>query len=94
LNRQFAVVAASLVIAIALGLQGAWSIVVALFGRPRVHWLGTLVSGAVMVAGAALAAVRWPSSGPHILGIVVGVSLLAGGWSTIWLSWHTRRADA
>lgn len=94
LNREFAVMAGSLVIAIALGVQGAWSIVVALFGRPRVHWLGTLISGAVMVAGAALAAVRWPSSGQRVLGLVVGVSLLAGGWSTIWLSWQTRRADA
>jgi len=25
---------------------------------------------------------------------VVGLSLLAGGWSTIWLSWRTRRVEA
>ena len=94
LNRRFAALAGSLVIAAALGLQGAWSVVVALFGRPRAHWLGTLVSGAIMLAGAVLAAIHWHASGARVLGLVVGLSLLAGGWSTIWLSWRTRRVEA
>ena len=94
LNRRFAALAGSVVIAVALGFQGAWSVVVALFGRPRAHWLGTLVSGAVMLAGAVLAAIHWRTSGERVLGLVVGLSLLAGGWSTIWLSWRTRRAEA
>ena len=38
--------------------------------------------------------VRWPSSGDAAPGLWVGLALIAGGGSTIWLSWMTRREDA
>ena len=43
---------------------------------------------------AGLIALHWPASGNAPLGLWVGVALIAGGWSTIWLSWMTRREDA
>ena len=36
----------------------------------------------------------WPDSTDAALGLWVGLALIAGGWSTIWLSWTTRQADA
>jgi uncharacterized membrane protein HdeD (DUF308 family) len=47
-----------------------------------------------MLACAALIVARWPESSDVSVGLWVGLALTAGGWSTIWLSWTTRREDA
>ena len=47
-----------------------------------------------MLACAALDFARWPESSDASVGLWVGLALAAGGWSTIWLSWTTRREDA
>ena len=92
LNRHVFVIAGSVLLAIALGAQGAWSVGVALFSRPRVQWLGSLLSGAVMIGAAFAAWLHWPSSSDRVLGGLVGISLITGGWSTIWLRWkHAPR---
>lgn len=92
-SRPFALATGSVVVAAALGINGVLNLVGGLTGRPRSHWIGKLIAGLVMLGVTAMVALRWPASGERVLGIAVGVSLLVGGLSTIWLSWRTRTAD-
>lgn len=92
-NRELARMSGSLLIAAALALHGAINVFLSLFSRPRSHWIGKLIAGFLMLMGAALIAARWPMSGDRVLGVVVGMSLLAGGLATILLSWKTRTSE-
>jgi len=94
LNTQIAVMAVSLLIIIVLGFQGATSIFLALFSRPRHHWFGNLFGGLALLLCATLVLLRWPMSGEHLLGAAVGISLIAGGLSTISLSRKIRSDPA
>lgn len=89
-NTQFAVMAASAIIALTLGVQGASQILMAVFSRPLKNWLATLAAGLGMAACAAMVYARWPLSGQRFLGNLVGISLIVGGLSTIYLSQRTR----
>jgi uncharacterized membrane protein HdeD (DUF308 family) len=77
-----------------IALQGVNSIVVGAGNRPLRRGLGPLAAGAAMLACAVLIFMRWPETSDLSLGLWVGLALTAGGWSTIWLSWTTRREDA
>jgi len=89
-NREFARMAGSVVIAVTLAVHGAINVSLGLFNRPRSHWIGKLGAGFLMIAFAAAVASRWPQSGDRLLGEAVGMSLFAGGLSTILLQWKTR----
>lgn len=90
LNREYAVMTASLLIAILLAVEGVSSVGLALFSRPLRNWLGTLAAGVVMILCAIAVFTRWPLSGARFLGVMVGVSFIVGGLSTIYLSQRTR----
>jgi uncharacterized membrane protein HdeD (DUF308 family) len=90
LNTRLAVIGSSLLITLVLGITGISKIAVGLGSRPLKNWLGTLVAGIVMVSCAAMVYWRWPMSGSKLLGVMVGLSLIAGGLSTIYLSQRTR----
>jgi uncharacterized membrane protein HdeD (DUF308 family) len=94
MNLHFAEVATGTLLAILLAVQGANSIVVGAGNRPLMRGLGPLAAGAGMLACAAFIFARWPESSDASVGLWVGLALTAGGWSTIWLSWTTRREDA
>lgn len=94
MNLHFAQVATGTLLAILIAIQGLNSIVVGAGNRPLIRGLGPLAAGAAMLACAVLIALRWPESSDASLGLWVGLALTAGGWSTIWLSWTTRRQDA
>lgn len=91
-NRAVAMVATTNLIAVVLGLQGAGQVALAARSRPFLAWIGTFVAGLAMVACALMVLFKWPGDGQRFLGLVVGSCLLIGGWSTIWLSWQSRRA--
>ena len=93
LNRSFAVVASSTLVAFLLGLQGSAHVGLALRGRPPHRWAVMLVTGLLMIAGALMVWRHWPTSGDQFLGLVVGVCLIVGGLGTVWLSWSTRREE-
>jgi len=93
-NREFARMAGSGVLAVALAIHGATNVFLGAFSRPRSHWIGKLVAGVVMLASAASIVARWPVSGERLLGAAVGLSLFAGGIGTIWLNWRTRSSEA
>jgi len=93
-NREFARMAGSGILAVALAIHGAINVFLGLFSKPRSHWIGKLAAGLVMLACAALIVARWPLSGERLLGATVGLSLFAGGVGTIWLNWKSRASDA
>lgn len=93
LNRKFAVVASSSIIALLLGVQGLAQLGLAVRGRPVHRWAATLVSGVVMLVGAAMVWRRWPVDGDRFFGLVTGVCITVGGLATVWLSWSTRREE-
>ncbi len=90
-NREFAVVAGSLLIAGFLGIQGFFKLGLAAFSRPLANWWGTLIDGLIQVGLAIFFYLRWPASSDHLLGLMVGIGLITGGISTIILSLQTRR---
>jgi uncharacterized membrane protein HdeD (DUF308 family) len=94
MNLHFAEVASGTLLAILLAVQGVNSIVVGAGNRPLIRGLGPLAAGIGMLACAALIVSRWPESSDASVGLWVGLALTAGGWSTVWLSWTTRREDA
>jgi len=93
LDRTFAVVASSSLIALLLALQGVTHVGLAVRGRPLHRWAGTLLAGLGMLACAFMVWRHWPASGDRFFGIVVGICLIAGGLSTVWLSWTTRHEE-
>lgn len=90
INRQFALAAATVIIALTLGVQGITQILLALFSRPILNWAGTLASGVALSACALFAWLRWPYSTDSFLGLLIGISLISGGLSTIYLSHRVR----
>jgi uncharacterized membrane protein HdeD (DUF308 family) len=90
LNTQIAVMGVSLLIGIMLGFQGATNVFLAAFSRPLEHWLGTLFGGLALLVCSAMILFRWPESGERLLGAAVGISLISGGLSTIYLSRQIR----
>jgi uncharacterized membrane protein HdeD (DUF308 family) len=93
LNRKLAIVASSTIVALFLGLQGLTHLGLAVRGRPAHRWVGTLVTGLAMLAGAAMVWRHWPASGDRFFGIVTGACITIGGLATVWLSWSTRREE-
>ena len=91
-NRAFAVVAGSLLIAAALAVQGLFKLATALFSRPLKSWLGTLADGLLQLALASVFLLRWPDSSDRLLGFMVGLALISGGLSTVFLSLRTRNS--
>jgi uncharacterized membrane protein HdeD (DUF308 family) len=94
LDRYFAAIAMGTLLTILIGMYGLSSVALGVSSRPLRRGLGPLGAGLVMLTCATLIALRWPVSGDAALGLWVGLALIAGGWSTIWLSWMTRREDA
>ncbi len=94
LYRPLTTVATGTLLGILLTVEGLGFLGLGITSRPFHRGLGPLVAGLVMLACALLILLHWPASGNASLGLWVGLALCAGGWSTIWLSWTTRRDDA
>jgi uncharacterized membrane protein HdeD (DUF308 family) len=94
LNRHFATMTLGSLLTIVLASYGAWLIAIGVSSRPFWRGLGPMAAGILIETLAALVALRWPMSGMAAFGLWVGIALFAGGVSTIWLSWFTRREDA
>jgi uncharacterized membrane protein HdeD (DUF308 family) len=93
-DRPLTAGATATLLGILLTIEGFGSVGLGITSRPLRRGLGPLVAGLVMLACALLIILHWPASGKASLGLWVGVALCAGGWSTVWLSWTTRRDDA
>ena len=94
LDRYFASIAMGTLLTILITVYGLSSVALGVSSRPVKRGLGPLGAGLFMLTLAILMAIRWPTSGDGALGLWIGLALIAGGGSTIWLSWMTRREDA
>ena len=94
LDTQFAANWAGGLFGLAFGINGLAHIVVAVRSRPFLQWLGTLLTGIAMLAGAILLLTRTIGERDVLFGVMIGVNLILGGLSTLWLRWSARRASA
>jgi uncharacterized membrane protein HdeD (DUF308 family) len=78
------------VFGLALAVNGAARVVVGLRSRPLARWIGQLVTGLLMLAGAVLLFTKTVGERDAIFGFIVGFNLLFGGASTLWLNWRGR----
>ena len=66
---------------------------VAARSRPFLQWLGTLLTGVTMLAAAILLLTHTIGERDVVFGVMIGVNLILGGFSTLWLRWAARRTD-
>ena len=78
----------------ALAINGVSRMVVALRSRPLKNWLVSLLAGFGLLIGAVLLLTRTVGERDMIFGLLVGVNLILGGASTIWLHWTASRQTA
>ena len=69
-------------------------IVVAVRSCPFLQWLGTLLTGIAMLAGAILLLTHTIGERDVLFGVMIGVNLILGGLSTLWLRWSVRGKPA
>ncbi|HWJ17177.1 MAG TPA: DUF308 domain-containing protein [Geobacterales bacterium] len=88
------VVSLTLILAVFLLLEGIASIMLALDHRRRTsgRWGMLLASGIIDLILAAFIFLGLPGTAVWILGLVVGVNMLFGGWALISMAWHARNA--
>ena len=89
-NTSMAVMGIGVLIAAVLAVHGISKLAVGIFSRPIRNWSGTLGAGFIMITCALMVYLGWPASSERFLGVFVGVCLIAGGASTIYLSQRTR----
>lgn len=82
----------TLVIAAFFFAGGVFRVLLALQVRPLDHWGWTLASGILALAIAVLILVQWPEAAAWVIGLLVGVDLLFGGWTSILLALAARRS--
>jgi uncharacterized membrane protein HdeD (DUF308 family) len=69
---------------------GGLRVLLALKVRPLDQWGWMLASGVLALAIAVLILVQWPEAAAWIIGLLVGVDLIFGGWTSIMLALAAR----
>ena len=82
----------TLVVAMALFMAGILRIVASFKLQPLKGWVWMLISGILDVVFAGMIGWQFPASSLWVIGTLVGVSLLFGGFSTITLAGTARKA--
>lgn len=90
LDTQIAAKWAGGLFGLALGVNGLAHIVVAVRSRPFLQWIGTLFTGLAMLIGAVLLFTRTVGQRDIVFGVLIGINLILGGFSTLWLRWTSR----
>ena len=92
INDHFLLSNSNGVMALALAVVGLARIGVAVRSRPFSAWIGTFVTGFLLLATAWIAWIhKEGSAAAWILGAALSVSFISAGVSTIWLNWRLRR---
>jgi uncharacterized membrane protein HdeD (DUF308 family) len=81
------------VMAIVLAVVGFARIAVAVRSRPFIAWIGTFLTGFLLLATSWIAWIhKEGSTAAWMLGAALSVSFISAGVSTIWLNWRLRRS--
>ncbi len=90
-NDHFLLMRSNGLLALVLAAVGLARLAVALRSRPFVAWIGTFVTGLLLLATAGVAWThRDGSAAGWLLGASLSVSFISAGVSTIWLNWKLR----
>jgi uncharacterized membrane protein HdeD (DUF308 family) len=92
MNPQAGLVAVTLLMLVLFMVGGMERIVFALMVRPMPEWGWVLASGLVAVACSLVLFASLPQAATWLLGVLLGVHLLAIGASEILLAWRARQA--
>lgn len=92
LDTQMAAQWAGSLFGIAFGINGLARIFVAVRSRPFLQWLGTLLTGVMMLLVSILLLTHTIGERDVIFGIMIGCNLILGGLGTLWLRWSHSRA--
>lgn len=93
LDTQIAAQWAGGLFGIAFGINGLARILVAVRSRPFLQWLGTLLTGIVMLAVSVLLLTHTIGERDVIFGVMIGCNLILGGLGTLWLRWTAARSN-
>ena len=93
INDHFLLTNSNGVLAIALAVVGFARISVAVRSRPFIAWIGTFLTGFLLLGTAWVAWIhKEGSAAAWVLGVALSVSFVSAGISTIWLNWRMQRA--
>ena len=85
------VVSLTLLLAIFFVAEGAFKAVMAFQVRPMDGWGWLLASGLLALALGVLVLVTWPEAALWLLGLLLGIDLVFGGWWLVFLALAGRR---
>jgi uncharacterized membrane protein HdeD (DUF308 family) len=98
LNPLIALASLTLLLGIYFLLEGAVAVALGLRIRPVKGWVWTALGGAVTLLLGVLVIAKWPLSGAWLIGTLLGVHLIFGGWAAITCATtardEARRAEA
>ncbi|QDT53081.1 acid-resistance membrane protein [Caulifigura coniformis] len=76
----------TLMLALFLGVEGLWKIIMSFSYRPAAGWIAMLISGLIAMALGWMIWSQWPLSGLWAVGVFVGVDLLTTGCALVVLA--------
>jgi uncharacterized membrane protein HdeD (DUF308 family) len=91
-NPQAGLVAVTMLMLVLFMVAGMERIVFALMVRPLPQWGWVLGSGVVAIVCALVLFANLPQAATWLLGVLLGLHLLAIGLSEVFLAWRVRRA--
>lgn len=76
----------TIVLAVVFIVEGVFKIVASLQLRPMTAWGWLLFSGIIALVLGLFIWAEWPSDAKWVIGIIVGINMLFGGWTLIMLA--------
>ena len=91
-NTEAGLVAVTFLMLVLFLVGGITRVVFALMIRPMQDWLWMLASGLVAIACALVLFANLPQAATWLLGVLLGIELIAIGGAQAYLAWRTRKA--
>ncbi|RJX32731.1 MAG: HdeD family acid-resistance protein [Desulfarculus sp.] len=88
------VITLTLLLAAFFIVEGVYKLVLAFKVKPSRAWGWLFFSGLLALLLGLLIWARWPGDAPWVLGLLLGIDLIFGGWSLIMVSMAARRGAA
>ncbi len=76
----------TLILAAFFFVEGLFKMIMALQMRPMTNWGWMFVSGLIALALGVLIWIGWPSTAAWVIGLLVGIDLIFGGWAMLFIA--------